>query len=362
MDDEQMEFTNGNQVALGEDGFALLAPFGDSYYPLTIGGKTVTVVQRITKENATEMANAFKSVVGKVSRWLRGSPIYFGHPDDPQTGHKYPMKDQVGMFADLEVRENGLYVRPMFNEKGAQILEKPDKYYFSGRWPVKKTGVKDGMAVFEPINVTSIGMTRNPNLPTEMLNHKQDTMDRKQLIALLAKSGITLSNEATDDQIAAALDGFGAAKKTAETQLANERKTLETVNAELARVKSESEASRKAEITSLINERLVSGVITEAEKALWEGRLTHNFANESKALAELQPKLKTSQNRAVSGDRARNPQGNKEASKKLLQFANEAANEITKGNPKISPEEAYRLGFESAQKAHPELVNQLNSN
>lgn len=356
---DQMEFINGNQVALGDDGWALLAPFGDTAYPLKIGNRTETVIQRITKENATEMVNAFKSVVGKVNRWLRGSPIYLGHPDDPQTGHKYPVKDQVGMFADLEVRDNGLYVKPIFNSKGAEVLDKPEKYYFSGRWPVKLTGKRGDMAVYEPINVTSIGMTRNPNLPTEMLNTENDFMDRTKLIAVLAKAGITLSNEATDAQVEAAIESIGAAKLTAETTLANERKTIVDLNAELKTLKDQNEAARKSEIESLINERITSGVITEAEKSLWQSRLNANFVNEAPALKALQPKLKTQQNQNVSGDRARNPNTGDEAGAKLIQFANEAKAELLKAHPDMDVQAAWKQGYSTACAAHPELVADL---
>ena len=357
---DNMEFVNGNQVALGEDGWALLAPFGDTAYPLKIGSRTETVIQRITKENATEMVNAFKSVVGKVSRWLLGSPIYLGHPDDPQTGHKYPVKDQVGMFADLEVRDNGLYVKPMFNSKGAEILDKPEKYYFSGRWPVKLTSKRGDMAVYEPINITSIGMTPNPNLPTEMLNTEKDFMDRTKLIALLATAGITLSNDATDDQIGSAIGGIVASKTTAETQLANERKTLETVNAELAKVKTEAEASRKAEIETLINERLTSGVITEAEKPLWAKRLETNFVNEAPALKAIPAKLKTQSNPAASGNRARNPNNKDDAGSKLLEFANAKQAELLKINPDMDRSKSWTDAYRAACTEHPELMAELN--
>jgi hypothetical protein len=364
MNEEKMEFINGNQLAIGSDGWALLAPFGDTAYPLSAGGKNEVVIQRITKENATEMVNAFKSVVGKVARWIKGSPIFLGHPDDPQTGHKYPVKDQVGMFADLEVRENGLYVRPMFNDKGAEILDKPEKYYFSGRWPVKHTGQRGDMRVFEPINITSIGMTRNPNLPTELLNEKPkpDIMEKTKLIALLATAGITLSNEATDEQIEAALKGFGASKKDAETTLANERASITTLKAELETLKSENAKARNAEITALINERITSGAITEAEKALWTKRLETNFVNEAPALQSLASKMKTQQNPSVSGNRARNPVSQPEAGVKLVSFANEKRDAILKSNPTMAIAEAFRLGYAEAEKEHPDLVEQLNTN
>lgn len=358
---EPMEFINGNQVALGDDGFALLAPFGDSIYPLKVGSKTENVVQRITRENATEMVNAFKSVVGKVSRWLRGSPIFLGHPDDPQQGHKYPVKDQVGMFADLEVRENGLYVRPMFNSKGAEVLDGPQKHYFSGRWPVKLTGQHNGMPVYEPINVTSIGMTPRPNLPTEMLNTETNIMEKTKLLGLLATLGLTLSNESTDEQILDGIKGIKTARDTVETELANERTAHTATKAALTQKDVELANARNTEIASLINERITTGAITEAEKPLWTKRLEVNFVNEAPALKALPSKLKTEPNPAASGNRARNPSSQNEAGAKLIQFANEQSVQLLKANPSMLPAEAYRLGYKAASESHPELVTQLSS-
>jgi hypothetical protein len=252
----------------------------------------------------------------------------------------------------------------MFNDKGAEILDKPEKYYFSGRWPVKHTGQRGDMRVFEPINITSIGMTRNPNLPTELLNEKPkpDIMEKTKLIALLATAGITLSNEATDEQIEAALKGFGASKKDAETTLANERASITTLKAELETLKSENAKARNAEITALINERITSGAITVDEMALCTKRLETNFVNEAPALQSLASKMKTQQNPSVSGNRARNPVSQPEAGVKLVSFANEKRDAILKSNPTMAIAEAFRLGYAEAEKEHPDLVEQLNTN
>lgn len=357
---DEFQFSNGNQVSVDDEGWALLAPFGDSRYSLPTKNGVMTVIQRITKENATEMVNAFNSLTGKIHRWLKGSPIFLGHPDDTLSGHKYPVKEQMGMFRDLQVRDNGLYVRPIFNEKGAAVLDRPDKMYFSGRWPVRNTCMKDGMPVFEPINVTSIGITRNPNLPTEMLNDKQEIMDKAKLIALLAKLGTTLSNEATDEQITAAIEGIDTAKKTAETQFANEKAAKDAALAKVTEFETTIANERKAQSVELINERLTSGVITAAEKALWENRLANDFVNESAALKALQPKIKTASNPAVDGSRARNPEAAKSAGDKLIMLANSKREDFKKANPMASDSEVYRLAYNAACQENPALVEELN--
>ena len=354
-------FTNGNELSVGEDGFALLAPYGDSRYRIPANGGFVTVIQRITKENAVEMVNAFNSLVGRVHRWMKGAPIYLGHPDDATTGHKYPVKDEMGMFADLQVRDNGLYVRPMFNSKGAAVLERPEKLFFSGRWPVKKTGDKDGMPVYEPTSVTSIGITRNPNLPTEMLNENPNIMDKSKLIALLAKSGITLSNEATDEAILAELDKLNSAKAAADLQLANEKAEKEAALSKVKEAEVTLANERNAQAITLINERITSGVITAAEKALWENRLKTDFVNESKALLDLKPKIKTNAAPGVDGSRSRIPSETKEAGEKLIQFANAKMEEIRKANPNAMQSEIYRMAYAAAAAENPALVTAINN-
>lgn len=354
-------FTNGNELSVGEDGFALLAPYGDSKYRIPANGGFVTVIQRITKENAVEMVNAFNSLVGRVHRWMKGAPIYLGHPDDATTGHKYPVKDEMGMFADLQVRDNGLYVKPMFNSKGAAVLERPEKLFFSGRWPVKKTGDKDGMPVYEPTSVTSIGITRNPNLPTEMLNENPNIMDKSKLIALLAKSGITLSNEATDEAILAEFDKLNAAKAAADLQLANEKQAKEAAEKKAKDAELTLQNERNAQAITLINERITSGVITAAEKPLWENRLKTDFVNESKALAALTPKIKTSAAPGVDGSRSRIPAETKQASEQLIQFANAKMDEVRKAKPSASHQDQWREAFALASAEHPALVTAINN-
>jgi len=354
-------FTNGNELSVGEDGFALLAPYGDSKYRIPANGGFLTVIQRITKENAVEMVNAFNSLVGRVHRWMKGAPIYLGHPDDATTGHKYPVKDEMGMFADLQVRDNGLYVRPMFNSKGAAVLERPEKLFFSGRWPVKKTGDKDGMPVYEPTSVTSIGITRNPNLPTEMLNENTNIMDKSKLIALLAKSGITLSNEATDEAILAEFDKLNSAKAAADLQLSNEKAEKEAALAKVKEAELTLQNERNAQAITLINERITSGVITAAEKPLWENRLKADFVNESKALLDLKPKIKTNGAPGVDGSRSRIPAETKQASEQLIQFANAKMDEVRKAKPSASHQDQWREAFALASAEHPALVTAINN-
>lgn len=348
-----LDLTLANALSLDNEGWALLAPYGDSHYPIPDGkGGHTTVIQRITKESAQAMVETWNSTLSRVRRFFRGGPIYSGHPDRKGWEHLYPDKEIKGLFNELQVRDNGLYVRPLFNDAGAQLLEGGRKLYFSGRWPARQTGTKDGMPVFEPFSVTSIGLTPNPNLPTEMLNAKPaagaaetgagarganptDTMnERQKLLAALISAGIlTLNNEATDDQIVAAVRGLHAQAATV-TTLTNERDTLKTTLAardtEVTNLKAAATASatqfeneRKTLITHSLDRAQKLGAITEADRKVWEGRLTRDFANEFPAFEKLAPTVKTDGNPAASGARRDAHTAPNEASSKLISLTNE---------------------------------------
>lgn len=347
------DLTLANALSLDNEGWALLAPYGDSQYPIPDGkGGHTTVIQRITKESAQAMVETWNSTLSRVKRFFRGGPIYSGHPDRKGWEHLYPDKEVKGLFNELQVRDNGLYVRPLFNDAGAQLLEGGRKLFFSGRWPARQTGTKDGMPVFEPFSVTSIGLTPNPNLPTEMLNAKpaagaaetgagargktpDPTMnERQKLLAALISAGIlTLNNEATDEQIVTAVRGLHTQAATV-TTLTNERDTLKTTLAaretEVTNLKkaatdsaTQFENERKTLIDHSLDRAQKLGAITEADRKVWEGRLTRDFANEFPAFEKLAPTVKTDSDPAASGARRNAHTAPNEAATKLITLTNE---------------------------------------
>lgn len=357
----QIELSNEKEFSLDGDGWAMVAPFGDRKYPHSVGPKGY-IIQRLTKESAQEVVNAFQSFVGQAKRFFRGAPMFVGHPDDPATGHQYPHKEPVGVFRDMKVGDDGLYVRPVFTDKGADFLNKEVKLFPSVRWPVKATGEKDGVPVYEPFNLTSIGMVRNPNLPTEMLNAKQENniMDKKLLIPLLGQLGLTLANDATDDVISNSV-----------LTLANEVKTkaarITALEAEVTAVKTRADAAeltlandRKEKASALIIERIKSGAITEAEKPLWEKRLEHDLVNESVALLALPGKIKTLENKDVSGARDRAVKSVNEAEGKILALVNTRQAELI-ATGKTAPDVAYRIAYNQIQSENPALFDALSA-
>ncbi len=74
------------------------------------------------------------------------------------------------------------------------------------------------------------------------------------------------------------------------TSLANENTQLKT---DLTGAKEAFANERKARCDEAIALAIRGGKIAEADKAVWEGRLVRDFANESKALAALPRSIKT---------------------------------------------------------------------
>ena len=49
-------------------------------------GSKARTLQVLALDNATAMARNFNGIVGKIGRFMRGAPIFIGHPDcDPDT-------------------------------------------------------------------------------------------------------------------------------------------------------------------------------------------------------------------------------------------------------------------------------------
>lgn len=315
----------GNErLTLQEDGWAMLAPFGDfpgvAVSPAADGTVTRSrAIQRVTAEYATELANELASVRGKVRRWLRGVPIYSGHPDMPGGSERWPDKRTLGTTHELQVRADGLYCRPVFTNDGADLIEQTSGLGMSARWTGEPVAEVDGVPVYRPAVLRSIGLTANPNLPVELLNEADpdaqpqppdDTMEKSSLLALLKPLGIELANDASDAQIETAIRTAGD-RLAALPTLANERNTAQTErDAALARVTAAERqvasltSERDAARTEFANERklaaglkldaaVAAGRITTAQRSEWEPKLVADFANEAPKLDALKPVVKT---------------------------------------------------------------------
>ncbi|HWF18584.1 MAG TPA: phage protease [Verrucomicrobiae bacterium] len=339
-------FLFANDLALGHDGWAQLAPFGD--FPgqamLRNADGSITqfpAIQRLDRAAADMMVAKFKSPWNRVKRYFTGCQIYAGHPDVPALANEHPDRTPKGMIVDLQARANGLFCKPVFTREGSELVETRKLRAFSPYWTASEIGEQPGadgkpVKIFRPEHLNSAGLTNNPNLPVQLLNEKRENIEHpisnaehriedvrapiphsafnvgrsafdvqptvpalnpqhssfnhlmnKQLILdFLATQGMTLANEATDEQIAAALQQLGERTTIAETTFASQSLELETARAELAN-------ERQFHADTLLDSALIAGRITAAQRPEWAARLQTDFANASAALAQLAPTLKT---------------------------------------------------------------------
>ena len=237
-----------NEVAVGQDGWAQLAPFGD--YPGQAivrqadgANKIMPAIQRLDRAAADLMVARFKSPWHRLRRYFTGCHIYAGHPDVPAFAQDYPDKTPKGMIVDLEARADGLFCKPVFTPEGGELVEGRRLRAFSAYWSAREIGGQAGpdgrfLKLYRPDFLKSAGLTNHPNLPVQLLNEAQpqipSIMKKQIILDFLTAQGVTLANEAADEQIATALLQFGDRVTAAETSLAARDSEMESLRAELA--------------------------------------------------------------------------------------------------------------------------------
>jgi hypothetical protein len=289
--------TFANQLEMDHTGWAQLAPFGD--YPGQAllrqpdgATKKIPAIQRLDRTAAVALVAQFKSPWHRLKRYFTGCPIYVGHPDVPAFANDYPDKTPKGMIVDLKVRADGLYCKPVFTSEGSNLVESRALRAFSAYWSAREiTGENPTQKIYRPDQLKSAGLTNHPNLPVHLLNEKPSPspaaiMNKKLILDFLATQGVTLANESTDTQISDALQQLGDRVTIAETTVATRSLELESLSAELAN-------ERQFHRDTLLDSAIAAGSITPAQRADWSTRLAADFANQSAALAQLPPALKT---------------------------------------------------------------------
>lgn len=300
-DREEISITN--ETSVGADGWAQLAPWGD--FPgevfITQAGaapKSYPAIQRLDREAGKNMVEAFNSLGGRMKRWLSGVNIYHGHPDAVGRGHQYPDKASKGVIAELAIREDGLYGRPVFSNEGIALLESQSGLAFSARWSAAPAGEEGGKKIFRPDRLLSAGLTTRPNLPVEAVN-ETPAMDLTKLIILLRQQGYSLDDAADIAQITSALE----AGPSGGTTVANEAAKVPDLSKRIATLEGELANERKGAAdavavaaglrtrlgTALFDAALREGRVTEADRAGFATRFTADFANAETDLAARKP-------------------------------------------------------------------------
>jgi hypothetical protein len=287
--------SNTVDAVTDDQGWTVL-PYG--MWPHTAG------YQKFFKPEADRIVTAFKSVAGRLKKAIFGRPVYKGHPDNPAMANEFPDKTEYGQVCDMEARESGLAIRHVLSNAGVNLVEKKKLDRISPNWFVEDTGEKlNGRTVYSPTEIKSVGLTAKPNIPNlSLVNTQPDSMDplKEALLKLLA-----LANEATDEQIVAAVTERNARPEA--TALANEKNNLATVSAENIKLKSDLAAEKQradagaialanqkaTTITSLVNEAVKAGKILAADVPTWTRMFETDLDGAKKILANTKSAMKT---------------------------------------------------------------------
>lgn len=272
-----------------------LAPFGIHPHPL---GR-----QKVSRETAEKLKLALNEAKAKAGSGWRGVPIFIGHPPSRGGSSELKAKDfpRIGAVMDLDVRDDGPWVRVAWNDLGAKNASEGHYVYPSPAWHFDKN--PDGS--ISPVELDHVGMTNDPRIDTRPWTNEADpdsetetdTPMTKETIARL-RAALNLKEDADGDAICNALTTKLAeiaanetkvtekltlatnAKTTAETALNTEKTAREVAENSL-------KAAKSAHAKTLLDIAINEGRITAAQRKDHETAFEANFDTAAAALAAI---------------------------------------------------------------------------
>jgi len=381
-----------NEISAGEDGWALLLPYGqhpNTRYILQNGQEIKQDFLQLVDEAAVDeiIANE-KSLYSRLKRFFLKRPVYRGHPDFKQfvpdvIANESPLTP-LGTVDDYRKSERGLEVRLGLVGTGATAVSEGGCKYTSALVSVRRTGDPvNGVIPVRVFKILSVGLTPRPNIsgvdslanakantPAAKQDPKSDEQMKLQLIGWLAAQGTTLANEASDQAVLDAVQKAFSTRSTEVTTLGNEKQTLsgrvtvlegEKVTLEAARKKAADDlvlanaavaAERKARIEAAVDLAISQGKLAIADR---EARITalansgEKFTEQLTALANSAVVHKVAS--ADQGARKQDAAPNRSASEQVLHLAN--------SDPRYKDIPDYLEAQRAVLRDHPDLAQQL---
>ena len=244
-----------NEAALDEDGWALIAPFGE--HPKTRFVKKNGAMQReefiqvLDHQSADQLLSRENSLFRRIRRAVVGIPVYKGHPDladfSPETAGGGAKKEIIGAIDKVRKTGRGLEAHFVLTPAGADAVERQGCKYPSALWYVLPVGRRGGAVLARPFKLLSAGLTAHPNIsgveslanarhagPTqELIPTKEPAM---KLIAgwLLANGAILAhADSPAESEVLAALQQLHASASGEAAALGNENTSLTGENTDL---------------------------------------------------------------------------------------------------------------------------------
>jgi hypothetical protein len=244
-----------NEAALDQDGWALIAPFGE--HPKTRFVKKNGIMQRevfiqvLDHQSADQLLARENSLFRRIRRAVVGIPVYKGHPDlgdySPETAAGGAKKEIIGTIDKVRKTERGLEAHFVLTPAGADAVEREGCKYPSALWYVQPAGRRGGAVLARPFKLLSAGLTAHPNIsgveslanarhagPTQDPPPTQEP-DMKLIAGWLLANGATLANadSPAESEVLAALQKLHASAAGGAAALGNENFTLTSENADL---------------------------------------------------------------------------------------------------------------------------------
>lgn len=296
-----------------ESEWTLLVPYGTTdYWREDAPGKWRKYQQVFERSQAEAMEAACNALRGQAGENWRGLPIYAGHPDaNPE---RWPDDRRLGGILAVRAGTQGLEVQRAWNDRGLENKAQGYWVYPSPAWNYDQVeAARTGRIV--PNVLISVGMTNQPRIPNVPAWTNSDDgpddeatnqIDMKHKANLLKVLG--LPEEATDDQLDAAMDAHlknkEASDATAKAEAENAKAEIEKAAKEKADAEKKAsdattaanaEAKRFRDIAAgtLLDTAINDGRITASERPEWETKLATNFDDGSNALKAKKPALDT---------------------------------------------------------------------
>jgi hypothetical protein len=324
-----------NEAVLDEDGWALIAPFGE--HPKTRYVKKNGRVQReqfiqvLDPQSADQLLSRENSLFRRIRRAVVGIPVYKGHPDlgdfSPETAAGAGRKEIIGAIDKVRKTERGLEAHFVLTPAGADAVEREGCKYPSALWYVQPVGRRGGAVLARPFKLLSAGLTAHPNIsgveslanarhagPTPEPPPTQEP-DMKLIAGWLRANGATFANAESpaEAEVLAALQKLHASAAGEAAALGNENSTLTGENADLkarlsnlesnaaalenenGALKSQAAAERKGRAAALVDLAIARGKLAVSERP---GRLqslenSADFEREAAALLDSAARFKT---------------------------------------------------------------------
>jgi hypothetical protein len=295
-----------NEAALDEEGWALIAPFGE--HPKTRLVKKNGAIQRehfiqvLDQQSADQLLSRENSLFRRIRRAVVGIPVYKGHPDladySPETNTAGARKEIIGAIDKVRKTERGLEAHFVLTPAGAEAVERQGCKYPSALWYVQPVGRRGGAVLARPFKLLSAGLTAHPNIsgveslanarpagPTPEPNKTKEP-DMKLIAGWLLANGAKLAHadSPAESEVLAALQHLHAsAAGDAESlgnenstltgentdlkaQLANSQSTAVALENEIGALKSQTAAERKGRAAAVVDLAIARGKLAVSER------------------------------------------------------------------------------------------------